>query len=160
MAIVVPERFIDSMRYSASLYKILTGDLSQAEAVSARDGDDGWTVLEIMCHVGDFENIFFTRARAIVEKDNPDTPPVDHLAMVIENRYAEQDFQTARDAFLTTRSNFLAWIKERSESDWQRTAKHPTHISYTLLDQVVQAATHDINHLEQMMRSLNLARQV
>ena len=157
MAIVTPDRFIGSMKYSESLYRILLGNLSQSDAVSAQDGDDGWTVLEAMCHVRDFEQLFFDRARAIIERDNPDTPPVDHLVMVVERGYAEQDFQTARDEFLSIRKNFLAWINERSESDWQRTAKHPTHITYTLLDQIVQAATHDINHLEQMLRSLHSA---
>jgi len=154
MSIIKPARFIKTMQKNAALYQMLLGGVSQEQATQARDGADGWNVVEVLCHLRDFDGIFLTRAMQIVEQDNPTLTPYDHEALALENRYSEQVLADVLAAFLAHRQKFTDWYAERAEADWGRTATHPESGRLTLLDTAVQAATHDIDHLEQIVRIL------
>jgi hypothetical protein len=57
------------------------------------DGQKGWTITEVICHLRDFDEIFFRRARMMVEQANPLLPGYDHNMLVIERNYNSQDFR-------------------------------------------------------------------
>jgi hypothetical protein len=155
MAIVEPDRFILALQKNAALYQMLLRNVDQAQATRNRDGGDGWTVLEVICHLRDWEGIFVERAHLIVEHDNSTFPGYDSLAMVIDHNYIGQQFSAMFSDWLVRRGKFLSWLNQCSESDWSRTGIHPAHGQITLLDQIIQTATHDIDHLEQILRVLN-----
>jgi hypothetical protein len=155
MAIVEPDRFILALQKNAALYQMLLRDVDQSRATANRDGGDGWTVLEVICHLHDWEQIFSDRARMMVEQDNPAFPSYDTLTLVIENNYMGQQFSDMFSEWMVRRGKFLSWINQRSGGDWSRTGIHPSHGQITLLDQLIQVTTHDIDHLEQILRVLN-----
>ncbi|MBN2469527.1 MAG: DinB family protein [Anaerolineae bacterium] len=156
MTMLTPGRFIRAMQKTPILLDALLNGVTQERALAARDGADGWNVVEIMCHLRDFEEIFFARARQIVEQDRPTLDPFDHEQMAKDRDYAGQDLNAAFETYQATRQEFLAWLKARAEADWQRVGAHPEAGEYTLLEQALQVPLHDLDHLEQIARVLGL----
>jgi hypothetical protein len=56
--------------------------------------------------------------------------------------------------FLAHRETFVAWFDALPEATWQRNGVHPEHGAYSIFEQAVQVATHDMDHLEQLLRML------
>jgi len=154
MPFVTPQRFITAMGKSRDMIRLTVQDLTQAQATTARDGDDGWNVVEVMCHLRDFEKIFWERAQAIDETDNPTLKGYDHEQLALLNDYANQQIDDVLADFLKTRQHFLFWLAERPDTAWDRVGTHPENGEITLLGQAVQVATHDMDHLEQIIRIL------
>src|SRR5687768_9905369 len=71
---------------------ILQG-VSQYDAITYRDGQEGWTVAEILGHLLDFSVIFYERAKRILAEENPVFSAYDHEQLVRDRRYNEQNVQ-------------------------------------------------------------------
>jgi|SRR5688572_2604831 uncharacterized damage-inducible protein DinB len=123
--------------------------------ITFRDGGSGWTALETLCHLRDFEKVFLQRARLTVEQDNPALPFPKPDDVAAEGRYNEQDFEAALAEWKSNRATLIGYLKERSDADWERPAAHPTRGSLTLFDQLFLTAMHDTVHMEQMTRTLH-----
>lgn len=156
MTMLTPGRFLRGMKKSPVLLDALLNGITQERALVARDGDDGWNVVEIVCHLRDFEAIFFDRAQQIVAEDRPTLEPFDHEALAVERKYSEQALDEVFEDYVAKRTAFVTWLNERDEADWQRVGVHPEVGEYTLLEQVLQVPLHDLDHLEQVARVLGL----
>lgn len=121
---------------------------------SFRDDGTGWTVTEALCHLRDFEDVFFVRAQMTVTEKLADLPFPDPDQLAIDNRYAEQEPQEVYAVWASHRENFLSFLQERSEDDWKQVAIHPKRGHFTLYDQLILTPWHDMNHLEQITRIL------
>ena len=81
------------------------------------DGADGWSVLEIICHLRDYQAIFAERIRRILEEEDPTFRLYDEqarLALVIENDYANQDLRQVLDDYRSTRCQIIVLRSSRS----------------------------------------------
>jgi uncharacterized damage-inducible protein DinB len=119
-----------------------------------RDNGTGWTVLEVLCHLRDFEEVFTQRAHLAVEQDNPPLPFPKPDELAIQNRYNEQNIEALAE-WKKRRSNLIGYMRERIPTDWDRPAMHPVRGQLTLLEQLLLLPLHDTIHLEQMTRILN-----
>ncbi len=156
MTMLTPGRFIRAMKKTPVLLDALLNGVTQERALAARDGDDGWNVVEIVCHLRDFDEVFLSRARQIVAEERPALAPFDHEAMARDQHYAAQDLNAAFEAYVAHRAEFIEWLKARAEADWERVGMHPEAGEYTLLEQALQVPLHDLDHLEQIARVLGL----
>jgi hypothetical protein len=150
-------RHITLLRYTIDLYHNIVQTTSQADATTYRDGGTGWTVLEVLGHVREFNTVFHERAQRFIHEDHPTLVPYDHEQTVIERRYNEQDLHAVFEAFAVERVALIDFFKARNPEDWARTATHPeweVGVPMTLLDQLMQIGHHDVNHLEQITRIL------
>jgi hypothetical protein len=154
MSYMQPGRFTKTMHKSAALVAERLAKVSQEAATSHRDGPDGWTALEAMCHLRDFNEIFFNRAMLAVHQDHPPLAAVDHEALVSEKAYNQQDLKQVVADYLAMREKFIGWLAELPESAWSRTAEHPEAGTISLYEMAMQAVFHDVDHLEQMGRIL------
>jgi hypothetical protein len=71
---------ISCLKKSYQILGMTISDVSQEQAQELKDGPDGWSILEIMCHVRDFQEIFMTRATRMLNEDMPILVPVDAAA--------------------------------------------------------------------------------
>jgi hypothetical protein len=119
-----------------------------------RDGGDGWTAVEVLGHLRDFEAVFFERAQVTVSEDNPPLkfPDPDDLAKT--NDYNNRLWPTLLAEWKTDRAAHIEFLKSRAESDWERIAQHPRRGSITLHDQLFLTPWHDTLHIEQITRIL------
>lgn len=123
------------------------------------DGDKGWTSLEILCHLRDFDQFFYDRAVMILEQDHPDLPAYDHEQIAIDRQYNQQDWHTAYAELVESRHRFREWFKALSDEQWERVGNHPERDHpFTLTDAAMQIGLHDVTHIEQITRILRQRR--
>lgn len=140
-------------KYISILTNVVT-EISDKDIRILRDGEEGWTILEILCHLRDFEEVFLERAQITVQQDNPVLPFPDPDILVFEKNYNEDDPKTVLDDWTKLRQERHAFLSTCADETWERPAKHPTRGNFTLHDQLFLSVWHDTNHLEQMLRIL------
>ena len=145
---------IDQLRKSLKMLDSILKPISPLDATTYRDGGAGWTVLEVLCHLRDYEDVFRERSTLTVEREFPDLPNPNPDEWAVERRYNEQDLRAVYSDWVNRRNGFLAYLEGLDESSWQRTANHPRRGSMSLQDQLTLTAWHDVNHIEQITRIL------
>ena len=150
----VHERHLGAMRVSCDILGHILRGLSNERARALRDGPDGWSILEIVCHLRDFDEIFYQRARMMQAQDQPQLAAYDHEAMAIERAYQQQDLAEAYSALKTSRERFIAFFAGMTPAEWERDGVHPERDSFTMTDAAMQVGLHDLDHLEQITRVL------
>ena len=127
---------------------------SSEQAKSLRDGGDGWTPLEILCHLRDFDEIFLTRAQDMRAQDNPTFTVYDVDGLARERAYNEQSLTEVYAVFSAARARLIAFFEPLTVDELLRTGTHPWYGPFTILQQLIQIGHHDANHIEQMTRVL------
>ena len=126
--------------------------LTLEQARTWRDGGDGWTVTEVVCHLHDFDIFFFGRAEMMVALENPILPAYDHEALAAELKYNEQNVFEVYENLLVHRKKFANFFDGLEGTQWSHEGQHPERDSFTMLDSLMQVGLHDNDHLEQMTR--------
>lgn len=145
------------MRHTLAVLEFILTDVSQEIATTRRDPADGekrWTVLEVVCHLRNFDRIFQSRVRQMLRESEPTLQAYDHEQMAIEFRYNEQDLRMALAELHALRREFVALFESLNEAQWQRSAIHPERGRFTMDDALMQVGLHDALHLEQITRIL------
>ena len=150
----VRKRQLRAMRLSCQVLGHIVGSISEADAHEKRDGAEGWSIVEIVCHLRDFDAIFHSRARLMLTDDNPLLPAYDHEAMAIDGDYQSESVAVAYEDLQLSRSAFIAFFKALSDEQWARAGVHPEQGPFTMTDALMQVPSHDLDHLEQITRVL------
>lgn len=157
MSVITPERSTVALRKTPVVLNALLKGISQEQAQQKTDGAGGWSVVETMCHIRDFTDISLTRARLILEEDNPPLPNFDPQEGAQARDYANQELVAEFAAFLDARKALLALLADVSEDKWQRCGTHAVFGRLSLLELVLFVVQHDLDHIEQIARTLNLS---
>lgn len=150
-------RHIRLMQQTCDLLGHLLAQVDQKTATTLRDqrdGPKGWTVLEVLCHLRDYDAIFRERAQRIASEDYPELAPSDHEALAVERAYNRQDLRQVYADLVASRQATIAFFDGLEGDQWERAGLHPERGHFTLTDAVVQVGTHDVIHLEQITRIL------
>ena len=146
------ERQIASMRLTCEILGHILRNVSAEDARAMRDGPDGWSIIEIVCHLRDFDEIFQSRARMMLELDHPQLPAYDHEALAIERNYQAESLAAAYEALQASRARFAAFFEALAPAEWARGGVHPERDSFSMTDALMQVSAHDLDHLEQITR--------
>lgn len=130
------------------------GDL----AWRARGGDEGWSVLEVVCHLRDAEERAGQRMRTIRDEDDPHIAGYDQDAWVVERGYAGDDLRAALAAFSRHRAAHVAALRALAPDGWGRAGTHDEWGRITIENHTIHMAAHDVQHLAQIARALREAR--
>jgi uncharacterized damage-inducible protein DinB len=148
---------IKNGRKTAAILNAIVNGVDQTAATATRDGDDGWTTLEVLCHLRDYELIWQERVGLTVREENPQLPGFDVAGLVTRNDYINQDFAEILAERNALRADSLALLATFDEATLQRTGVHPSRGVMTLLAQAQQLTNHDVDHIEQIVRILGQA---
>ncbi len=151
------KRHVRLMRQTCDLLGHLLTAVDQTAATTLRDAHDGpkgWTVLEVVCHLRDYDGIFRARAQRMLAEEYPALAPSDHKALAVERAYNAQDLRQVYAELVESRQETIELFKGLDEEDWARAGLHPERGHFTLTDAAVQVGTHDVIHLEQITRIL------
>lgn len=144
----------ERMEYSLRAVQAMVTLVPEEAMTKYRDGGNGWTVTEVLGHLRDFEALFLERARLTVEQDNPPLPFPNPDELARTAAYQQQPWKELLNGWLMARSEHLAFLKTRSDADWERVAQHPTRGAFSLHDQLFLTTLHDSIHLEQIAHIL------
>lgn len=150
----VRKRQIAAMRLTCEILGHTLRNVSGEQARTLQDGPDGWSIVEIVCHLRDFDEIFHSRARMMLEQDHPQLPAFDHEAMALARDYQAQSLEEAYGAFRASRAEFAGFFETLTPEQWARGGVHPERDSFSMTDALMQVSAHDLDHLEQITRVL------
>lgn len=150
-------RYLAHMIRTPTILHGLLAGVSQERAQAATDGPDGWSVVQIVCHLRDFEGFFRGRVELMLNQDNPVLPAYDHEALAIERDYQNQDLRAALATLLEERRAYHSLFSSLRPEQWERVGQHPEAGPMSVLDAAIQVASHDVDHIEQIARCLDLA---
>ncbi|MCY3831465.1 MAG: DinB family protein [Chloroflexi bacterium] len=153
----VRERQINSMRLTCEILGHILRNLSNEDARALRDGPDGWSIVEIVCRLRDFDEIFQARALMMLKQEGAQLPAYDHEAMVVERGYQSESLSDAYDALASSRHRFAAFFESLTSAQWARAGLHPERGPFSMTDALMQVCAHDLDHLEQITRVLRNA---
>jgi hypothetical protein len=131
--------------------------VSHATATTRRDPNDGakgWTVLEVTCHLRDYDRIFRDRVCLMLAEAYPMLPGFDHERLAAERAYNKQDLSLVYAELAASRHKFAELFGSLNEEQWQRAGVHPERGRFTMCDALFQVGAHDAVHLEQITRIL------
>jgi hypothetical protein len=119
----------------------------------SRDG--GWGVIEILCHLRDWDEIFLDRLRQTAEQDRPFLPTYDDELWPIERDYRGQDPRKAFEQFRALRGELVELLAQLPAEAWPRPAEHGVYGEVTLHWLADHVCDHDREHLEQARDALS-----
>lgn len=116
--------------------------------------DGGWGVVEILPHLRDWEAIYFERAMAIVQEENPRLMAQDDSLWAIERDYRSQDPIETMAELGEMRERLVALLSELPPESWERTGEHSGFGRITLHWLMNQLCDHDREHLVQALNAV------
>jgi len=150
----VRKRAIWQMKTTCEILGHILKNISEQQAHNLQDGPEGWSIIEIVCHLRDFDEFFYQRAQMMLEQEHPQLPAYDHEAIAIERKYRNEELAYAYYDLKESRERFVEFFKSLTDEQWERTGIHPERDSFTMTDAVQQVGLHDIDHIEQITRIL------
>ena len=136
-----------SLRHTPTiLRRIVDGVPAERRAESL--GEDRFTLLEMVCHLADYEDVFLDRMRATVERDLPEFERIDVSERAKTKKYAERDMDEELTVFENRRRDTITFLEERSAEELDRELVQ-SFGRMSLKEFVAVLTGHDLYHLEQ-----------
>ncbi len=149
----VPQ-LVDSLDRFGGMLPAVVRDVAGEDA-RWRPADGGWSILEIVCHLGDEEvEDFRMRLESTLRDPSEAWRSNDPEAWAVERRYNEDDLAEAVDRFVAERRASIAWLRSLDEPDWSRAYEHPTFGPIRTGDILVSWTAHDALHLRQLAKRM------
>jgi hypothetical protein len=113
-----------------------------------------WSAAEIVCHLADCDLVFGFRLRQTLAEDNPTIQPFDQDKWAAQ--YAGIPAAQALETFTRLREWNLRLIHSALPAAAGRTMTHPARGTMTFQTVVETMAGHDLNHLGQLRRLVEM----
>jgi hypothetical protein len=150
----IPKDMLDALRSTESVYRKLLEGVTQEQAQSARGGDEGWSIVEVLCHLRDAEERAVLRARKMANEDHPFLEAYDQEEWARERRYAEEDVTNALEGFLKHKRDHIAVLEGLPEEAWKRTGRHEDWGDIDIHSHTLHMIAHDFQHAAQIARQI------
>lgn len=148
------EELVGILRATPEVLRALLRDVTPERARTARGGDEGWSVVEVLCHLRDAEERALERMRAMRDEANPVIHGYDQEAWARERDYAGDNMDSAFDAFVGLRVQHVADLEALRPDEWERPGHHSEAGAVTILSHTIHIAHHDAVHAAQIARQL------
>ncbi len=132
--------------------RIIEGESRERLARPASDGD--WGVVDILPHIGDWEEVAALWTKRILGEGTPVLEAVDDSLWAIEHDYANEDPFHALERFATLRHQLIETLEGLNDEEWQRAAIHATRGRMTLHQFADRICDHDARYLAQARDAL------
>ncbi|MGV3615914.1 MAG: DinB family protein [Fimbriimonas sp.] len=119
------------------------------ERFSERITEDRFSLVEMVAHMADWEDIVLDRLRAAVEHPGSPVDNFDIEARAAEKRYAERDLQHELDVLENRRRDTVDFLRNITPDQWSLSFVHPERGEVSIQNQVSMLVGHDLYHLEQ-----------
>lgn len=146
---------LDAFQATSDVLRNLLENVGQEQAQSVKGGDEGWSVVEVICHLRDAEEFALNRNKLMRDQDNPNVTPYDQEQLAIDRHYADQNLRQALSDFFRLRQEHLSLLENLSEDGWHRPGQHPEAGRIEIFDHTLHMVCHDAIHCAQIARQLS-----
>jgi hypothetical protein len=150
------------VRYSTEMIRALLAGV-EPEAARLKPSAEGWSILEVVCHLCDEEREDFREhLDFILHRQDEKWHAIDSGAWVTERNYNQQNLAEMREKFFLEREKSLAWLKGLQNPDWEKTYTTP-YRTISAGEMFACWVAHDNLHIRQLvelrrMRLENITR--
>jgi len=130
-----------------------------AEQVRARPVAGKWSVLEVVCHLADFEPIYADRMKRVLAEDEPLMLSGDPDRFASKLAYHQRDLEEELRLIETVRGQMGRILQTVADTDWQRCGRHSSDGLIplrTLLERVTGHIGHHLPFLAEKRAALGL----
>ena len=145
---------LDALKATPETLTGLLSGVSQAQASSAKGGDENWSVVEVVCHLRDAEEISLQRMQAMRDQENPPITAYDQEALARQRNYRSADLRSALAGFISFRQQYITALSALTPAEWDRPGEHNEIGQITILFHTIHHASHDAIHCAQIARQL------
>jgi len=118
-----------------------------------RPPDGAWSVLEIVAHLADEEDVDFrTRVRMTLEDPSRNWPGIDPEARVTDLNMIAGSLHDSFEQFRRERARSVEWLRSLDRPDWSMVYHHRKLGSITAGDLLAAWTAHDWFHLRQIAK--------
>ena len=134
----------------------MVSDVNEA-TWSSRPSDDNWAPVEIVAHLRDVDaEVSLPRIHAILSEDMPLIQAVDPDRWALERGYINESGTDVLESFTRIRKELIDTARSIDIKAWDRPAIHAL-LGPTTLGEIVTIMTeHDLIHLDQLRRTLEI----
>jgi uncharacterized damage-inducible protein DinB len=111
-----------------------------------------WSIIEIVTHMADAEEMVVKRIERMLTEDNPDLPAYDPAQLAEESGYHSRDMAAELERFEAVRGRLVSRLEALDDAGWRRTGQHEEVGGITVEDMTVHMAAHDAIHFAQIAR--------
>jgi hypothetical protein len=126
-------------------------DAAEEPALTKAGPGGGWGVVEILCHLRDWEEVFGQRLRRMLREDAPKLEPVEDSLWPIQRDYVNQDPYEVLEEFGELREQSVDMLERVSQPEWARLGHHPQRGRVSVGEYAQYMASHDLEHLQQII---------
>lgn len=122
--------------------------------LATRGGDEGWTVVEVICHLRDAEERALRRTRAMRDQDHPIIEGYNQEQLARDGNYASAKLEEALAAFFGFRQAHVHELEALIPEQWDRAGQHTEVGPISIRNQIQHMTAHDAIHLAQIARQI------
>jgi uncharacterized damage-inducible protein DinB len=119
-----------------------------------RPGLNRWSAHEHACHISTADAVYLSRLELILSDPAPYIKPMLPSAEEKAGSLLNTDLEEALDLYARERARLVERLKELSERDWQRTARHEEYSHYSVYIMFRDLLLHEMLHayrIEELM---------
>ena len=140
--------YLLALRHTPTILERILDDVP-ADRYGERVAEDRFTLLEMVCHQADFEDIYLERMRAALKDDGVEVPDVDEEARAKEKKYDGRDLRKELVVFANRRRDTIDFLEGLSDAELGKSFTKEGLGRVTIKDYLAVLSGHDLYHLEQ-----------
>ncbi len=155
----IAQDLLEALRATPEVLEALLDGCTQEQAMAARGGDEGWSIVEVVCHLRDAEREALSRVRLMRDTTHPVIVAYDQECWARERNYAEASLREALASFSSLRAQHVTELAQLSPEQWERTGQHEEQGNITISSHALHIVSHDAVHTAQIARQLKSVAQ-
>ena len=150
----IAQDLLDALRATPEVLEALLDGCTQEQATAARGGEEGWSVVEVVCHLRDAEEQALSRMRLMRDNTHPLIVAYDQERWARERNYTEASLPEALAAFTRFRAQRVTELAQLSPQEWEHLGQHEEQGTITISSHALHIVSHDFLHAAQIARQL------
>jgi len=152
------QELIAKYRATPDIVRGLVAGVSDDLARATDNGDDQWSIVEVVCHLRDAEERSLERTRRMRDEGCPTLLGYDEQELAAQGRYREQSLAAVVPAFIALREEHVRELEALNTDQWSSPAIHNQMGELTIQTITHHMAFHDAIHLAQIARRVTELR--
>ncbi len=122
--------------------------------LSKRPDENNWSAKEVICHMRDTEELFYSRFQTILSMNEPKLPAADADRWAKDRQYLRNDIHEALASFRKRREETFQFLQGLTPEQWDRVGIHLKYGPMTIQKFVELMVNHGNDHIAQIQRAL------